>query len=450
MSRPRRGGASYASVLALPHARGLFAAALLPRLCYGLLGIPLLIDLKNVTGSYALAGAAVSLFGLAVALLGPARARLVQRHHAALPWLAVAYTLSLTALAVATATGAPRVIAAGLAVLAGLCPPPVGPLMRAFWSNLAPNETFLQRALSLDTAAESTVFALGPVLGGMLTAAFTAPAVLALCAALALTGILLLARAARGQWPKGHEAVAGDRRAGPFGMRKFMVLIWAVAAAVAAADVAAVAAWGALATGVVLALFSAGGVLGGLAYGRRDWRVPLGTRPLVLAACSAACYGVIALAFAPVMAGAGLLVAGACADILLVTTYQLVDVKVTAERRAEAGAWLNTAYNLGAAMGAAGGGVLVTHGGPRLTWVVIATVTAACAIGGALGPRGSVALSGVLGSEGRRQRPGAGVPEPERRVRRRGGQPGPVRGEGDCLDGAGAPGERAAESGVAG
>ena len=172
-----------------------------------------------------------------------------------------------------------------------------------------------------------------------------------------------------------------------------MVLIWAVAAAVAAADVAAVAAWGALATGVVLALFSVGGVLGGLAYGRRDWRVPLGTRPLVLAACSAACYGGIALAFAPAVAGAGLLVAGACADILLVTTYQLVDVKVSADRRAEAGAWLNTAYNLGAAMGAAGGGVLVSHWGPRLTWLVVATLTAACATGGALGPNG---ISGRL------------------------------------------------------
>src|SRR5215469_7531801 len=158
MSRPAQGGTSYRAVLMLPNARGPFAAALLARLCYGLQGLPLLITLRNATGSYAVAAAAASVFGLAVAVLAPARARLVQRHASALMMLATCYALALSALAGAGALRAP----AGIAFLAGLFPPPVGPLMRALWSRLAPDKAYLQRALSLDTAAETATFALGP------------------------------------------------------------------------------------------------------------------------------------------------------------------------------------------------------------------------------------------------------------------------------------------------
>ncbi|MFF2519780.1 hypothetical protein [Streptomyces sp. NPDC058086] len=106
MSRPSKGGASYRAVLALPHARKLFAAAMLARLSYGLLGLPLLLTLKQATHSYAVAGTASGLFGLVTALLGPARARLVTRRPRALMALAGAYSGLLAAIAVVGAAGA--------------------------------------------------------------------------------------------------------------------------------------------------------------------------------------------------------------------------------------------------------------------------------------------------------------------------------------------------------
>ncbi len=388
MSRPDQGGiagtpASYRAVLALPHARSPFAAALLARLCYGLQGLPLLISLRNGTGSYVIAGAAASAFGLGAALLGPARARLVARHHHALILLAAGYATALTALAITSAIRLPAAIAIGLAVLAGLCPPPVGPLMRALWGRLAPDRAHLQRALSLDTAAESTAFALGPVLAGVLIKALDAPAVLAACAVLVLAGCGLLAwcgASARPEMP--GEGRGGTGSGGTFqleGLLGLLLLTWAAAAAFAAAEIAVVAAWDTVTVGVLLALFPAGGVLGGLAYGRRDWRASLERRPRILGIGSAACYALPALAFAPVTAGAALCAAGACADILLVTTYQLVDARVMEGRRAEAGAWVNTAYNLGAAMGAAAGGVLAAGAGPRMSFAVVAGLAGVCA-----------------------------------------------------------------------
>ncbi|MFF4653517.1 MFS transporter [Streptomyces sp. NPDC001380] len=242
MPRPDGGSASYRAVLALPHARRLFAAALLARLGYGLTGLPLLLALREGTNSYAAAGTATGLYGLAAALLGPARARLVRRRRSALVLLAVGHALSLAALAAACAVGVADLSAVGLAVLAGLCPPPVGPLMRALWSGLTPDGVQRQCALSLDTVAESAVFAVGPVLGGSLAAASSAPAVLAGCGLLLLTGSGLLAAALRRAL--GAEDATPSRGAGGFVLAtrlpRLLALVWAAAAALAACEIGAV------------------------------------------------------------------------------------------------------------------------------------------------------------------------------------------------------------------
>jgi len=362
---------SYRAVLGLPHARRLFLAALLPRLCYGIVGLALLFTIRNDSGSIARAALGTSVFGLAVAIPGPARARLVARWPAAFTVLACLYATALLAIAIACTLHAPAPLVIGLALLAGLCPPPVGPVMRAYWSQLTPDASARQRALSLDGAAESTVFALGPPLAGALITACSAPVALAGCAALAAGGSLLFAAAARAVHPsmppgKGG-ATGGSESFGIRGLLPFLALTFVAAAAIAMADIAAAAAWGALSTGLLTALLPIGGVLGGLAYGRREWRLPVARRPLLLAAGLAACYALPALAFGRASAGIALLLAGACADILLVTVYQLADGMV-------AQAWVNTAYNLGAALGAAAGGTLAARLGPPATFAVVAAL----------------------------------------------------------------------------
>jgi predicted MFS family arabinose efflux permease len=377
---------SYRAVLALPHARGLLAASILPRLAYGLAGLPLLVAVRASTGSYAAAGAAISVYALGAALLGPARARLIQRHPSAFLLLGACYAFLLAALAVTSAVRIPAAataVAVALAAAAGLVPPPVGPRMRARWASLAPDDALRQRALSLDTATESTAFALGPALAGTLIAATSAPVVLGVCAVLSVGGFVPLAVVLRAhhQAAPAPEKEGGDKgeRAATCGIKGLLLVTGAIAAAAAIGDTSVLAAWGPLAAGLLTALFPVGGVLGGLAYGRRQWRGPLARRPFLLTAASALCYALPVLAYAPAGAAAALLVAGACCDILAVTTYQLVSVRVAASRQAEAGAWLNAAFNLGAAAGSAGGGVLAALAGPRGSFAVAAGLCAATA-----------------------------------------------------------------------
>ncbi|TKA10720.1 MFS transporter [Actinacidiphila oryziradicis] len=391
MSRPDRGSASYRAVLALPRARGLFAAAMLARLSYGMLSLPLLLSLRQGTGSYAVAGTATGLFGLAAALLGPFRARLVEGRHAALMILSVCYTLLLASVAAGCALRIPALPTVGLAVLAGMFPPPVGPLMRTLWGELTVDEEQRQRALSLDTAAESTVFALGPVFGAFLITFSAAPMALGVCAVLVITGFSAFA-AALGRSPAGaHRAAArtpiprtalGPLRAA--GFVPLLLVVLGTGCALSLDEIAVVAAWGAGVAGPVMALFSVGGVLGGLAYGRRQWRATPGRRLLALAAFSSGCYALPALLYAVPGAGVALLLAGACTDALLITSYLLVDTLVPGGSRTEAGAWVNTAYNLGTALGAGGAGLLIDRPGPVAVFAAAAVPLGAATALGAL------------------------------------------------------------------
>lgn len=396
MSRPARGGASYRAVLTLPHARSLIAAALLTRLSYGLLSLPLLLALQKSTGSYTAAGTATGLFGLAAAVFGPLRTRWVERRRATLPALAVCYTVLLTALAAGSAAGMGGVAAAVIGALAGAFTPPVGPPVRTVWGRLAADEALHRRALSLDTAAESAVFAAGPMLGGVLVALLSAQAALVLSAALALAGssalTAVLRRPALAAPADPAAAAAGSaarRVTGPLrapGFAALLLVLLGTGCALSMVEIAVVAAWGARVAGPLLALVPIGGITGGLAYGRRQWAAPPGQRLLFLAALCAASLALPAAVYSASGAGAGLLLAGGSSDALIVTAYLLVDALVGEGGRMEAGAWVNTAYNLGASLGSGTAGLLIDRARPPAALAAAAVLLAAVTLVGSLGP----------------------------------------------------------------
>ena len=402
MSRPVRGGASYRAVLVLPHARSLFGASMLARLCYGMLSLPLLLTLRQATGSYAVAGTAAGLFGLATALLGPARARLVERRPGALLLLAGAHAALLAVIAVAGLTGTAPWSAIILAGLAGVVPPPVGPLMRKLWGMLAADPGLRQRALSLDTVSESTVFAAGPAVGGLLVTVGSAPLALAACAGLVLVGFAALAAAIRrapARLRTADRATGRSRGRGPLrtpGFATVLLVVLGSACAVAVLEIAAIAVWGAGRTGALLTLYSVGGVLGGLVYGRQAWRSPLGRRMVLLGSVGAVCFALpVLLPLAPVGAIAFLGI-GICEDVQLITAYLVVDEKVAEESRLEAGAWIGTVFNLGSALGSACAGALLDRSGPGAVFIAAAAAAAVAVCAAAASGRGSAVRSPAL------------------------------------------------------
>lgn len=383
---------SYAAVLRIPHARRTFATALLGRLSYGVVPLSVMLAVTRASGSYAVAGTVMALFGATVVFLAPARAALIDRYgpRRALVPLLLAYTLLLGLLTVALwRPGAPAFLLGTLTALAGACVPPLGPTMRAVWGRLAEDRLLLQRAYSLDGVAEELLFVSGPLLVGVLVG-FAAPAVgIVAGAALMVAGTagFVASPAVRAVPPAGPSARRGSdgkrvlRRIGRpvvaaagvglgLGVLDLLVVVFAERHHHGGASVA----W-------VLAALSAGSAVGGMLNGAVNWRVSARIRLALLTVCLG-----LALVGAGLATGLGTLalvmaVAGFFVSPAITTAYLIADESVAPEVRTRAGAWVNTAVNAGSTGGTAVAGALAGQLPVGVCFAVTGTVVALAALG---------------------------------------------------------------------
>ena len=384
---------SYRAVLLLPSASRAFAPALGGRLAYGLLPLALLFTIFQTTGSYAVAGAALAVFGLTSIVL-PAKARLADRYgqRRTLPWMALACAVGLAGVAL-THWPVPFV------ALAGLAAPPLGPAMRSTWRTLTAGTGLTERAYALDAIAEETLYLVGPLLSGLLIAVAPARWALLLTAALLATGTLAMAAAAparaRPGEPGGRLFDAGPLRSA--GLRWLLVVPVVVGAglSVAYTGTAAVAqaAGRPGAAGLVEAGVAAGSVVGGLLWARRgqigQLARPAGARESSRARQIAGLLGLFAVGLlaAAALAGSGLLFLGVALGLaglaiapLYVVAYLAADELAPPAHRTEAGAWVNVAANAGSAGGAAGAGLITEQAGPARALLVAGLLLAVTAL----------------------------------------------------------------------
>ena len=391
MPRPSR-AVGYRDVLRLPGVARVYPAAVLGRLAYAVANLALLFTVQQATRSFAAAGAALGAFGL-TSFAMPAKARLLDRfgRRAVLPVLA---TLCAAAL-VGTAAAATWVTSPGwyvaLAVAIGLPAPPLGPSMRALWAALAPDPAVRQRAYGLDGVVEESLYAVGPVLVGAVLAVGSAALALALSGVLLLAGSLAMASAPAAARPGGPvPGRAPARWSGPFASPGYPLLLLTVlgfALASGPLDLAVAAradrAGHPSAAGYLLAAVAVGSALGGLVWGARSHRRGPWTHLAgLLAACAA---GLAAAAAAPTLLvlGGVLAVLGAAAAPVFVVAYLAADGLVPATGRTEATTWVNTANNVGLAVGAAAAGPVVDRAGAGaalLVGALVALVTGAAVL----------------------------------------------------------------------
>jgi MFS family permease len=383
---------SYAAVLRTPHACRTFGAALLGRLSYGVAPLSLVLAVKEATGSYAVAGGTMAVFGLTGVFLSPVRARLIDRYgpRRVLPLMASVYAVLLTVLAGATAwSGGSAVLLTVLSAAAGATTPPLGPVMRTLWSTLVPDRPLLQRAYSLDGVAEELLFVTGPLLVGVLMKVAAPSAGLAVSAVLVLAGALLLVAspavdgwgvagqaAAEPEGPEESEGPEGSSQettsraksrlaGGGSGLRRAIAVTAGLGMGLGSLDLLVIAfaeehqaahtiPW-------IMAALSAGSAVGGLAYGAVSWRVSGRHRVSALALALGLVMAATGFAPHPYVLIAGAALGGLFVAPALTTAYLIADECAGPGARTTAGAWVNTAFNAGSSGSTAAVGLLVGH-----------------------------------------------------------------------------------------
>lgn len=359
----RPGWRRYAPVWSVRQVRFAFAATLVARMAQTMVPLTLLLVFRQRTGSFAAAGSAVALFSLAFVVGGPVTARFADRHGA---WvLAGAGAVSAASLALLAATASPVVSWVAVAA-AGVSVPPLTAALRAVIVVGLTTERDRATAFSLDAIATEVLFVVGPVFVSVATALDGAAKAFAAAGALVLAGSALMTRYG-GRAAHRPVSVATAARH-PALLAPWLAIGAAQLAATGFVEVAAAARVIQLghpaAAGMVLAVWAAGSIVGGLIYGIRDWPGSAAVQLRVLLLLLAFGFAIVVAATSlavlyPLMFVAGL----ACAPAASALTRGFS----AHAGRAENFAWLASAASLGGSLGYAAAGLLLAHASVTVT-----------------------------------------------------------------------------------
>jgi hypothetical protein len=382
----------YRSILALPGALAFSGIGLFARLEIAMVGLGTVLLVQRTSGSYALGGAVSATYGVSAALVAPWIARRIARHgqarvlRSAIPL----HALFLLALIGSALLQAPAGLLFGAAALTGGSQVSVGSLVRARWAVLLGGTPGLQTAFALEAVIDEMVFIVGPIIVTLL-ATLVHPAVgLLVALATAVIGTLILAAQERTQPPHG-VAPTEAQRTGPKptsvlrmrGMGVLVVVFLTTGGIFGAAEVSVAATTKAAgvpaAAGLILAAWSLGSMLAGLAFGAVAWRGSPQRRLVVVTVLLALLTAPMLIAPTVPLLGLAFFVAGLAIAPVITAGSTVVELLVPAHKLTEGLAWTNTALGLTYALSTAVAGVVVDAGGPHAGFVV---PVASAAIGG--------------------------------------------------------------------
>ena len=382
----------YGAVLAVAGVGRMLATSVLARMPLGMSSLAILLLVRAHTGSFADAGVVVGVFALAQAGAAPVHGALIDRfgsRRILLPTAAGQCAL-MALLVLAARSGAPLVVLALLAGVAGALVPAVAACVRALWPAVVPAGAQRDAAYSLDAVTQEIIWTFGPLTVGAVVAAGSADAAVLLCAAITLGGTAAFVTS---PLMRRHASRRVEERSGrPLANRGLRLLFLTAALmgiCIGAVEVGlpslAFDAGSSRASGVLLSVWSVGSMLGGLWYGGRHWRQATDVRyPWVLL--------LLAVTTAPLLI-AHSVVAGIVLATIAGITYApsmacqiaLINDLAPAGAVTEAFTWCTAAIAGGIAGGTALAGALVESGGVAAPFALACAGAAAAALLAAAG-----------------------------------------------------------------
>ena len=390
---PPLGLPRYAALFRAPHVRRLILSGLLARLPMGMIGLALLLLVRDAGGSYAAAGGVSGAYFVATAVGAPIAGRRVDRRGQTRILLprAVIFPALLAVVCVLAVVDAPLALIGVCAAAAGALMPPVGASLRSLWPRLFSGSELRAAAYALEASLQEIIFIVGPLLVAVLAA--TVSPVLALAVAAATGGIgttlIAVSEPVRAWRPEERRAASILGALDSPGVRTLVGLSACLGLGFGATEVSfpafAEAHGGAELGSIPISLFAAGSLVGGLVTGARVTVPPLRllrTGSLLLAAgLTLPLLGWSLPSMAVFAFLAGLPIAP-----VVMAAYGLIDAVATPGTAAEAFAWISTAVFVGFSVGTPVGWVLIDAVGVRASLGLGAAAVAVGAVLVALGP----------------------------------------------------------------
>jgi MFS family permease len=410
------------TVFRAPGVAWLLTTSLLARLPVAMANLAIILRIATATGSYARAGAVTAAYVVCTGLTGPVLGRLADRFGRRPVLLASAVVNAAGLISLAFIPVRETLVVFVVAAASGASLPPVAPAVRSLWPSLVSGE--LRSSLyAFDATMQEATFMAGPSLVAVLSTLSGPPAALIACGAIGLGGTVALclhpaisvairddvpspeltgspetaadaspparSHSAGAGYPGGSAGagepgpVAGTPRpgvgkrrrrhiAGIPGLGTLVVIILVLLTAILVVEVTVVAFAGraheSSQAGILLAVWATGSMVGGFAFGARTAHA--GARVLA-PLMAAAGVGFLCLAAAPdvgVLYGL-LFLAGVAIAPGFSCIYGLVGTLAPSTGSVEAFSWVGSGIQLGAAAGAAIGGVLVDTVGTHWSFV---------------------------------------------------------------------------------
>jgi hypothetical protein len=360
----------YTRILRSPSVAVIVLATLIGRLPIGISGLAILLYVRQVTGSFAAAGACTGALALGSAAGAPLQGRLVDRRgvHMLLPLAAVHATGLLLVWTLGAVEG-PTVAIGGAALAAGAAIPPLSSVLRSRWPYLLERQPELvPSAFALDSVLIEVIFVVGPLLTTAVVATMGPEYALGVSAGCVLSGTTLLLAGLRGT--PAPEIAGRDRGralglgalAAP-GLRTLVLASLPVGFCLGTIEVVLPAFSQAEGSrelaGVLLAVWSTASGAAGLLYGARQREVPLTDIHLRLACLLPLGIASLAVASSPLTMALLAILAGLPIAPLIASRNQLVGRVSPPGVATEAFTWPLTALVGGVSLGAAAGGAVI-------------------------------------------------------------------------------------------
>ncbi|WGP09167.1 MFS transporter [Streptomyces sp. SH5] len=416
--------AGYLDILRARHAARLLTGTLVGRLPNGTAHIAIVMFTRAEGGSYTLAGALAAAYGLATAVGQPLLGRAVDLYGQPRVQLPAA-VLSALGMSLLALTGLGSLPLAYFAVIvAGVATPPLEGGLRALWPSVLKGEGQVHRAYAMDAVAQEIMFTVGPLLVTLLVSLWSPAAALLVINAIGVLGALsvVLSEPSR-TWrsaPREAHWLGALRSPGLLALLGAFFFVGLALGSITVAGVAYADDHGREAVyGWLMAALGLGALIGGLAYGARQWAGAPEKRLRVIV-------GLLALGYLPLTltpsvplmtvfaALAGVFLAPAIACSFIVVDRHAPRGTVT-----EAFSWLVTTFGVGAAVGTAVAGPAVELGSTAWSFAVagaggVAALVVLLATGKVLGgvpaPGTGTATPGTSPSSRLRSSRGGSIP----------------------------------------